>query len=494
VLVQTCKRFALSAVATATVSILAAASAAAQTTLTLTESSSATLRGGTYASTNLSSGAIVETRASSDASYVRRALFKFDTNTTIPAGTPIASAYLTFTVAGGDAETRKLAAYHVTNSYDQAKVSWTHRKSTTRWTRAGGDLGAKQGVQSISAVKGSKVTYDVTSLVRAIVRGDFGSSRYTRLVLIDEGSATKTSYKAIHSDKAAVVSMRPTLVITTGTAAPAPQPLPPPAPQPDPQPEPPAPRTPSTLRALVWNIHHGGFGTDGKYDTNRVADWIVKMQPDVVFLIEVEKFTSWGNQDQPAIYRQLLAAKTGKTWYAHFAQEYGNWTSNGKGNLLLSTVPFTSTDYYELVHNGDRSIAQAVIHWNGVPITLMATHLDPDSQALRLTQATEVTTWAAAQPENRIIGGDMNAWPDQTSIAHFNKTYNDSWAVAAKALTATAFAGNTGETKKGRIDYIFYSKGSTNLFVKSAQVYDTRDANGVMPSDHRPLVTVFEVR
>ena len=54
--------------------------------------------------------------------------------------------------------------------------------------------------------------------------------------------------------------------------------------------------------------------------------------------------------------------------------------------------------------------------------------------------------------------------------------------------------GNNGETKSGRIDYIFYSKSSLNLTVKSSQVLDTRDANGVMPSDHRPVFTVFEVK
>ena len=146
------------------------------------------------------------------------------------------------------------------------------------------------------------------------------------------------------------------------------------------------------------------------------------------------------------------------------------------------------------MHNSDRSIAEAEITWNARRITLVLTHLDPDSQTLRLTQATEVTTWSAVQPENRIVTGDMNAWPDQTSIAQFDKFYNDSWAVAVKAGTALAFSGNNGETKKGRIDYIFYSKNAANLVVKSSQVYDTRDANGVMPSDHRPVLTTFEVR
>jgi endonuclease/exonuclease/phosphatase family metal-dependent hydrolase len=125
---------------------------------------------------------------------------------------------------------------------------------------------------------------------------------------------------------------------------------------------------------------------------------------------------------------------------------------------------------------------------------LELTHLDPYSQSLRLTQATEVTTWSAGEPENKILTGDMNAWPDQSSIAQFNKYFYDSWTVAVSKGTAVAFAGNNGETKNGRIDYIFYSKGSSGLSVKSSQVYDTRDSNGVMPSDHRPVVTTFVVQ
>jgi endonuclease/exonuclease/phosphatase family metal-dependent hydrolase len=75
----------------------------------------------------------------------------------------------------------------------------------------------------------------------------------------------------------------------------------------------------------------------------------------------------------------------------------------------------------------------------------------------------------------------------------FNRSYYDSWTTAANNGTASAFPGNHGETKNGRIDYIFYSKGS-NLSVKSSQVYDTRDANGVLPSDHRPVLTTFIVK
>jgi endonuclease/exonuclease/phosphatase family metal-dependent hydrolase len=475
--VPTLRRIVLAMAAVA----VAAAPVAAQT-LTLKDGSATTLRGGTYASTNYSGQQIVETRASDDASYVRRALLKFDTNTTLAAGTPIKSAILTITVGPkSNAQTRQLVAYHVTSSYDEAHATWKQRKSGLAWGAAGGDIAASYAVSTITGTPGSKVSFDVTALVAAVVRGDFGSSRYTRILLVDKGAPSRDSYKQIYSDEASDPSTRPTLTITAGTSSSGPGTTT-------------TSTTAKTLRVLQWNTHHGGYGTDGRYDTNRLATWIVKMKPDVVMLNEIEKFTSWGNQNQPEVYKSLLQQKTGKTWYYIFAQEFGVWNANGKGNLILSTVPFTFTDRYKLVHNSDRSLAEASITWNGKKITLLLTHLDPDSQTLRLTQATEVTTFASAEPENRILTGDMNAWPDQTSIAQYDKLYKDSWAVAAANGNALAFSGNNGETKKGRIDYIFFSKNAANLTVLSSQVYDTRDSKGIMPSDHRPVLTAFSVK
>jgi endonuclease/exonuclease/phosphatase family metal-dependent hydrolase len=256
-----------------------------------------------------------------------------------------------------------------------------------------------------------------------------------------------------------------------------------------------APTTAGTeLRLLQWNTHHGGFGTDGVYSPDRIATWAARMKPDVITFNEIEKNTYWGHQDQAEVYKALLQQKTGRTWYYVFAQEFGQWSANGKGNLILSTYPINVSERYELMRNADRSIAMADITVNGRHISIVNTHLDPYDQALRLAQATEVTTWASAQPENRIITGDMNAWPDQTSIAQFNKYYNDTWTVAAQKGTATAFGGNYGETKSGRIDYIFASKNAANLSVKSSQVYDTRDSAGRLPSDHRPVLTTFIVK
>ena len=196
-----------------------------------------------------------------------------------------------------------------------------------------------------------------------------------------------------------------------------PEPLP--APAPAPATTPPPPGTPVMIRLLQWNLHHG-VGTDGVYDLDRIATWMAKMNPDIVTLNEVERLTSWGNEDQPERYRALLEAKTGRKWYATFTQEYGDWASNGKGHEILSTFPLDLTDQALLSYT--RVIGEANITVNGRNITLSVTHLDPNSLTYRLTQAREVITWASAKPENRIVTGDFNAWPDQSSILEMNKS------------------------------------------------------------------------
>jgi mRNA deadenylase 3'-5' endonuclease subunit Ccr4 len=78
--------------------------------------------------------------------------------------------------------------------------------------------------------------------------------------------------------------------------------------------------------------------------------------------------------------------------------------------------------------------------------------------------------------------------------------------------TATAYPDNPvymhTRTRRGRIDYVWYSTGSGNLFLQNTQIPDTRnlsqtnvvvtlgtlDDRGVRPSDHNPMLAYFEIR
>lgn len=283
-------------------------------------------------------------------------------------------------------------------------------------------------------------------------------------------------------------STRPTL----GTAAPAPAPAPqtPPVEEPDPAPQ---PSTSRTLKVLHWNIHHG-VGQDGRYNLQRFVTWIARWRPDVISLNEVEKNTGWGSEDQPNRFRSLIQSATGQTWYVQFAQRYGNWSSSGQGNVILSRYPFAATGREALSY--DRSLAIATIVVNGRNVTVMSTHLDADSHARRETQVREIQSLASGWSQPRVIAGDFNAWPDHQSYENMTSQYVDSWASAASTGTARSFSGNSpfGATRNGRIDYIFHGRGSTVLRLRSSHVPDTRDSSGRMPSDHRPILTTYEVR
>lgn len=281
------------------------------------------------------------------------------------------------------------------------------------------------------------------------------------------------------------IVLSPSTYLTKAPPAPTTSsPTPEPDPEPEPEPEPAPAPSGSTLKVLTWNIHHGS-GMDGRYNIDRIAAYIAKTGANVVMLQEVERYTGWGNEDQPARFASLLKSKTGRTWYYNFAQRDGY--TNGQGNLVLSTYPFESSGDYEL--SASRSVARAAIIVNGIRVNLFATHLEPDSQSTRVTQMKQLISWAGSYAEQRIIGGDFNcygSWIDPMEIA-----YSDAWTLAV----SKGYASGSGGTYSGnRIDYIFHSRSATRLYLTDAQVWDGRDSSGVAISDHKPLLAIYSVR
>ena len=456
----------------------------AQTTVTLQEPRThawyATVRGGTYANTNLST--ILETRSSTDPEYLRRALLKFDTQNTIPAGTSITQAFLTVTVKQGSEDaSRRIGVYQVTTSWEDLEVTYEDRKTSTPWGSPGGDIGTQVAEASVSNVGGSRVTFNVTALVGQAVNGALGSSRYTRIALIDRDAAGSESWRSYYTSSEANAALRPTLTVTYGGTAAAP---PPPA------------TTGSVLRVLQYNIGKNGWGTDGRYDPNRIANVVAKVNPDVISFNEVERWNSYSQgADGVELYKSLLEQKTGVRWYVWDAQAYGVWDDKGLINVIYSKVPFSAT--YRTIYSAGKlkSVGGVTITFNGRPINFMTTHFDPYSAAYRLTQARDLVTYMWGVAENRIVAGDFNDQSTNPPITTMTASYFDAWAEAKKAGIASAPPDNPdGNTRNSRIDYIFYSRGEQNLTLRNVQVVETRDANGAMPSDHRPVVAEFLVQ
>jgi endonuclease/exonuclease/phosphatase family metal-dependent hydrolase len=459
----------------ALVSVCAPVMAQAQTTVVLdapdSESIDTVVRGGAYASTNYGSGVLL-TRASSDASYVRRSLMKFDTETRIPARATITSARLTMTVKSGGSEARRLAAYRIVNSFDERYATWTRRKSGYNWSKAGGDLGSKYAEATVNG-PGTKVTFDVTRLVQEAVNGNFGS-RWTRIGVLDPGSASSGSYREYYSSETSTASLRPTLTVvygggtttstsgSTSTSSTS------------------TSSTSATLRVLHWNVHHGGVGTDGRYDPGRIAKWIATMNPHVASLNEVDTTA------QLDAIVNALKSRTGVTWYKSFS---------GRGNAIISRLRLDAVSKCLYAPSYSAYGAHGSVVINGRRVNIWSSHLHVSSASARLAETKAVQACASNWSESRILAGDYNMQAGSTEYNASVTNYKDAW-LAAKAIgKATNYSGNCdGCTRNSRIDYVFTSKGASYLVLSGARIYDTRDSYGKMPSDHKPMLVTYTVR
>jgi endonuclease/exonuclease/phosphatase family metal-dependent hydrolase len=461
--------------------VLTATVTSAQTTVVLdapdTQVLDGYIRAGSYANSVFDTEVLAT--KSYTATYTRRALLKFDTEHFVPAAASIQSAILTLTLKSSGVETRTLGAYRVTKSFDEVAATWYRRKSGYNWSSTGADLGSRYATATVSTTPGAKVAFDVTQLVQETVNGTFGS-RYTRVALLDIGASSTSSIKEFHSSEATDPAQRPQLVVVYGEGE-----APPPPP-------PPAPEQVSALRVLHWNTHYGGIGTDGRYNPQRVIDWIVRMNPDVISLNEIEKYVSGhGNEDQPALYKSRIEAATGRTWYSLFAQRFGNWSSNGSGNLILSRFPIGATARLHLTCS-NRSAALATITVNGRNVNVVSTHIDSGSSTCRSAELQQLLPWLRGFSDQIILAGDLNA---SINLPYIWSEYGDGWLGADRLDAAVDYPGNSrwGATHNYRIDYITKANRASALAVTAAQVYDTRDANGVRPSDHKPLVVTFRI-
>src|SRR5262249_54030757 len=142
-------------------------------------------------------------------------LLKFDTENGVPQGSNVTSAILTVTVKQGSADaSRRIGVYQVTQSWEEPQVTWNLRKSGNSWITKGGDFGTQLAVQTVSNVAGTRVSFDITPIVKQAVTGQLGSSRYTRIALKDLDAPTSEGWRAYYPPTDS--SNRPTLKVTYG--------------------------------------------------------------------------------------------------------------------------------------------------------------------------------------------------------------------------------------------------------------------------------------
>ncbi len=390
----------------------------------------------------------------------------------------VKSATLTLTVRSGlgaSGATRTISAYREPSPFQEAEATWLESQNGTRWSTPGGDHAELIGQASAKNTTGSKVTFNVTSLVQHTSDGDY-ASRYTRLLLVDAGATGKDSYREFYPSEESNAALRPTLtvVLGTGTSSGSGSQS--------------STGTTSTIKMLQWNIAQG-HAPDGTSNIDRVVAFVASQMPHVISFNEINHYAS-ASADMPKLIADKLKAKTGQTWTYHWVQKWG--ATSGEGECVMTRLGIDATAGYLLTVQ--RSVAMARLNVNGRIIDVFSTHLDQNSSTTRLAQVKQLVTWSAAEPQQRIVAGDFNGWPGTTEISEMLKTHTDGWLAAKAKGTAVTYPSNPdGNTRNTRIDYVWASKGATSLVVTKAQVFDTRDASGKKPSDHNPLIVTIQV-
>jgi len=455
-----------------------AAAASAQTTVTLSTpgtqiNADLTIQGGSAGYTDFSHIDSLATKVSSE-SYTRRILVKIDTQNNIPANAVIQSAKLYLVLKGAESsENRPLTAFNVSQSFVSGETNWYYFRSGQSWASRGGDLSGNFGTTSVGNNVGSAYAFDLTNLVQRAVNGDFGS-RYTRVALVDTGGNTNGNYREFWSTRAINSAVRPRLVVTYGATTTSVAPPPPP------------PSTGTTLRLMQWNIHKTK-GSDGVCNPDRIASTILAQNPQIVSLNEVNFFSgdcAW-NFDMSEKLQSLLQQKSGVTWYRQSVNP------NGVGNVLLSRLQPVSSSY-RILDNG-RGVAQMGVVVNGRVVNVFSTHIEYYTASWRPAQILEAVSFMSNFSEPRMIMGDFNTWPVTQDYYLIANPYQDAWVAALSAGTASSYNGTGATEGTSRIDYAFYSKNSSTMFLNSVNVPNTI-VNGVRPSDHDPLVSVVTIK
>ena len=268
-----------------------------------------------------------------------------------------------------------------------------------------------------------------------------------------------------------------------------------------------APTSPSSatrpavaLKVMTFNIQHGIDGTN-RYNLQSAINAIARAQPDIVGLQEVTRnHPFYGCDDQPARIASGVSAATGQTWDVRYQQEWFTpdvscqQTGRGDGpeteGLAFLTRRGMTSSATTALPDSRIGLQVAVRDAYGLPIVV--THLTSGGSAsgTRRQQIDRLLAWAQGFGQPLLIVGDFNVGPEGPELQPVLAGFHDAWVDAVRAGRAT---GNPNSHGSQRVDYVFFSPGSS-VSLDAAEVVNTIALVGVAASDHEPVVATFTVR
>ena len=242
----------------------------------------------------------------------------------------------------------------------------------------------------------------------------------------------------------------------------------------------PPPRTPAdTLRILAYNIHHGE-GMDEVVDLDRVAELILRVDPDVVALQEVDSVVDrTGRVDQAAELGRL----TGMTpVFGRFMAYQGG----AYGMAILSRWRIRDVVNHRLPDGEEPRSGLTVVVTSpttGQAVRLAGIHFYRTEEE-RANQAAALERLLDSGPGAElptILAGDFNSEPDTRVIEGLSRR----WTIVDKGDDALTFSSFDPVRE---IDFVMLRPGDR------FEVISERLLDEPVISDHRPVVVELLVR
>jgi endonuclease/exonuclease/phosphatase family metal-dependent hydrolase len=234
------------------------------------------------------------------------------------------------------------------------------------------------------------------------------------------------------------------------------------------------------IKVMSYNIRRGIPMNSPDINLQGTADVINAIQPDLVALSEVDRFTrrSGVTVDQA----KELGRLTGMYYYftkaiAHDGGEYGD--------AVLSRFPILDSARFGLpiaVAGSElRSVAMITVEKEGMRFNFASTHLDHLSREdNRILQAKEIVQTIVPQIRlPLVIAGDLNALPGSETIRILKQAFTPGCINCAYTFPS--------DKPDRTIDYILYRPANHFRVVSYGPV------TGKLASDHLPVVAVLQM-
>jgi len=264
-----------------------------------------------------------------------------------------------------------------------------------------------------------------------------------------------------------------------------------------------------TLKVMTINLRHDDDDPGRRFPL--IADEIVRLDPDVIGLQEIEIGTPFFGAHQADKLNDLIA-KRGHAKYhlyqRHKPGVHGYLTGEGIGIMSRWTI---AEEHHEDLPESRTSLLARIKHPSGKEFDAINTHLHSvggaEGDAIRVEQSKQIIDLADRNDKclPTVFTGDMNSTDTSQTYANYVAAeFVDSYKKIHGADTPKI--GNTNpvvlaegafeQHPKHRIDFIFgRSAGGKKVTPTSSEVvFKNHDAKGFYPSDHFGVITTFTVR